>query len=63
MSSNDQSTLDEYLEPVDATQCQAIARSTGERCQQPAAGPFPYCGDHNHLLDDVDLERMGLKPP
>ena len=43
--------------------CEAIAASTGERCEHDAVEPFPYCGDHMDLLDTVDLERMGLKPP
>ena len=53
--------LDEVLGGVDPDRCEAYADSTGERCQHPAMGPFPYCGNHKHLLDDVDLERMGLK--
>ena len=60
--SAEQATLEAYLEPVDQNQCEAYADSTGERCQKRAMGPFPYCGDHKHLLSDVDLERMGLKP-
>lgn len=58
-----QHSLDERLGVVDAKQCEAFADSTGERCQQDAMEPFPYCADHKHLLDDVDLRRMGLKPP
>ena len=41
--------------------CEAIAASTGERCEHDAIVPLPYCADHKHLLDAVDLERMALK--
>ena len=41
--------------------CEAIAASTGERCKHDAIVPLPYCADHRHLLDTVDLERMALK--
>jgi hypothetical protein len=44
-------------------QCTAIAESTGERCEHDAVAPFPYCGDHMDLLDEVDLVQMGVKPP
>ena len=54
--------LDELFNPVDPDRCEAYADSTGERCRQAAMTPFPYCADHQHLLDEVDLERMGLKP-
>lgn len=43
--------------------CEAFADSTGERCQRDAVAPFPYCSDHMHLLDEVDMRRMGLNPP
>jgi hypothetical protein len=59
-----QASLDDFpINFADGDRCEAIADSTGERCQHPAAGPFPYCGDHLDLLDDVDKKRMGLKPP
>lgn len=54
--------LEGLVTPSDP-QCEAIAASTGERCQREAMYPFPYCGTHSHLLDDVDKERMGLRPP
>lgn len=62
MSSSDthQTTIDEL---GDHSQCEAIATSTGERCERDAMDPFPYCSDHAHLLDEVDLRRMGLEPP
>ena len=41
--------------------CEAIAASTGERCEHDAIVPLPYCADHRHLVDAVDLERMALK--
>ena len=41
--------------------CEAIAASTGERCEHDAIVPLPYCADHRHLVDTVDLERMALK--
>lgn len=63
LSDERQLKLDEVLPPADAERCEAYADSTGERCQHPAMEPFPYCGDHKHLLDDVDLQRMGLKRP
>lgn len=44
-------------------QCEAYADSTGERCQHTALDPLPYCGDHKHLLDEIDLDQVGLKPP
>jgi hypothetical protein len=57
-------SLDDFpIDLADGDRCEAIAESTGERCQHPAAGPFPYCGDHLGLLDDVDKKQMGLKPP
>jgi len=56
----EQATLEEFTRSALATQCEAYADSTGERCQHDAMGPFPYCADHRHLLDAVDLERMGL---
>ncbi len=43
--------------------CEAYADSTGDRCKRDAVAPFPYCSDHMHLLDAVDLKRMGLKRP
>lgn len=46
-----------------SSQCEAIATSTGVRCERDAMEPFPYCSDHKHLLDEVDLRRIGLKPP
>lgn len=46
-----------------STQCEAIADSTGERCQHDAIRPIPYCGDHKHLMDEVDLNRIGLNLP
>jgi hypothetical protein len=49
--------------PSERQQCAAIADSTGERCQRDALVPIPYCGDHKHLLDEVDRQRIGLKPP
>lgn len=58
-----QVSLDDYLDPVDGARCEAFAESTDERCRQNAMEPFPYCADHKHLLDDVDLRQMGLKPP
>ena len=55
--------LDELLDPVDSDQCEAYADSTGERCERDAMTPFPYCELHiDDLLDEVDLERIGLKP-
>ena len=51
--SSRQLTLDD-LKP----RCKAIAASTGERCRHDAVAPFRYCGDHMHLRDDVDRERM-----
>lgn len=47
----------------ESPQCEAIADSTGERCQRDAMEAIPYCGVHKHLLDVVDLRRMGLKRP
>jgi len=38
--------------------CEAIADSTGERCQHETVDPFPYCNLHLDLLDEVDLQRM-----
>lgn len=59
-----QGSLDDFpIDVADGDRCQAIADSTGERCQHPVAGPFPYCGDHLDLLDDVDKKQMGLKLP
>ena len=55
-STSRQLTLDD-LDP----RCEAIAASTGERCKHDAIVPLPYCADHRHLLDTVDLERMALK--
>ena len=57
----EQLTLDDAV--ADTARCQALADATGERCRHDAVEPFPYCGDHIHLLDEVDLRRMGLKPP
>jgi hypothetical protein len=59
-----QASVDEFpINPSNGDQCKAYAKSTGEQCQHPTAGPFPYCGDHLDLLDDVEKKRMGLKPP
>lgn len=54
----DQRRLEEFVD-----RCEAYAGTTGERCRRDAVAPFPYCGDYLHLLDAVDKERMGLKPP
>lgn len=55
--------LDELLDPVNSNQCEAFADSTGDRCERDAMTPFPYCELHiDDLLDEVDLERIGLKP-
>jgi len=57
-----QASLTDFpVDLADGDRCEAIADSTGERCQHQAAGPFPYCGDHLDLLDDVDKKRMGLR--
>ena len=55
--------LDEFTASTDTDghRCEAYADSTGERCQHTAIKGFPYCGDHKHLLDDIDIVRMGLK--
>jgi hypothetical protein len=49
----------EALSTADTSRCEAIADSTGERCQRESVGPLPYCELHNHLLDDVDLQQIG----
>ena len=46
-----------------SARCDAIAESTGEQCEHDAVDPFPYCGLHMDLLDEIDLRRMGLKLP
>lgn len=58
-----QVSLDEFAMPddADADRCEAIADYTGERCQHTSLSGIPYCGDHKHLLDDVDVVQYGLK--
>ncbi|QLD88308.1 hypothetical protein HWV07_04370 [Natronomonas salina] len=55
--------LDEFTTSTstDENRCEAYADSTGDRCQHDAIPGIPYCGTHKHLLDDVDVLRMGLK--
>lgn len=45
----------------DADRCQAYADSTGERCRHRPLAGLPYCSDHVHLLDEVDIIRHGLQ--
>lgn len=57
----DQMRVTEFVgegEDIGASQCQAYADSTGERCQRDAMVHFPYCGDHIHLFDaETDLHE------
>lgn len=56
-----QLTLDDFASGDDGRdRCKAIAASTGKQCRRKAISPFPYCGDHKHPLDEVDVIRMGL---
>ena len=51
-----QVTIDEFtIQPT--SRCEAYANSTGERCQREPMGPLPYCSDHIHLLNEVDLDE------
>lgn len=51
----DQRQLGEYTD--DSERCEAYAQSTGERCRHDSMPTLPYCRDHIHLLDDVDLAQ------
>jgi len=51
-ASTTQATLGES---ADEKQCEAIANSTGRRCEHDALLGVPYCPDHYHLLDEVDM--------
>lgn len=54
-----QATIDEFIQ-IDENRCEAYADSTGERCRHEPLPGFPYCGDHFHLLDEVDFVRYGV---
>jgi hypothetical protein len=46
---------------LDSDRCEAIADYTGNRCEHSSLPGIPYCADHKHLLDEVDIVRYGLK--
>lgn len=49
----EQRELNEFVEA--APRCKAIAERTGEQCLHTPLATLPYCRQHVHLLDDVDL--------
>lgn len=64
MSVHTQASLKDWAATDDEDapdRCRAWADSTGERCRHRPLSGLPYCSDHAHLIDEVDIIRHGLK--